>query len=252
MTASSPIEGSPELTRPSPGVAWIELNRPAKANRIEESDLLWLQATTASLEADPSVRVLVISGRGSTFSAGFNLDQLPRNPAVSGNPFESMVDGIERTRLLTLAVLGGPAIGGAADLALACDMRIACDAARLQIPAARFGLPLYSGALRRAVQRLGLGIALPFVLAARPLEATTLVQQGLISQLVSSKQLNARALALATELAGWPQAPLAAMKRAMLSQGTPISDAACAVLHEAFDCNLIAQRVAEHRTRSKT
>lgn len=131
-----------------------------------------------------------------------------RGPAL----FAQTVDLLAALPQPTVACLQGPAHGGGADLALACDFRLGCPATRVQIPAARLGLHFYPSGLLRAVQRLGLQAAQRLYLHPEPLDADELLRLGYLTQCLSAEALPDRAAALARELAGLAPGATRAMK----------------------------------------
>ena len=168
--APSEPAGLPLLTHDAPGRATITLNRPQHANRLHREDLLALQAHISALAADPLLRVVVLTGNGPHFCAGFNLQELGQADAAGADPqlFEHTVDALEALPVPTIARLNGGVFGGATDLALACDFRVGVQGMRLRMPAARIGLHYYASGLQRYVSRLGLAAAKRlFLLATR-------------------------------------------------------------------------------------
>ncbi|RJF95628.1 enoyl-CoA hydratase/isomerase family protein [Noviherbaspirillum saxi] len=251
-------ESLPVLTKPAPHVAKIEFNRPDNANRIQPEDLEALTEMLDACEADDQLHVLLLTARGKYFSAGYDLRALATQGAAghhtdAGNEsaFEHVADRIERTRLATVAALNGPVIGGATDFALACDIRIGLTDAYMLMPAARFGLPLYAGALQRYVSRLGLNHAKRLVFMAQKVEATEMVSIGFLQELVSPDALEARAMAIAIEIAAMPAVPLAAMKQTLNAAvfGNGTAPAQRAALLAAFDGPKIAQRIMAAQAR---
>ena len=115
------------------GRALVRLNRPREHNRLEPDDLAVLRETFTSVDADPSIRVLVLTGTGKSFSSGFHIGALADRLAGKdvGNEdrdaFERMVDRLEALRVPTIAALNGSVYRGATDLALACDFRIGVE-----------------------------------------------------------------------------------------------------------------------------
>jgi enoyl-CoA hydratase len=104
------------------GRATICLNRPREHNRIEPADLAVLDETLGSIERDISVRVLVLTGMGKSFSSGYHIGALVERqgetaPASDPVSFESVVDRLEGLRVPTIAALQGSVYGGATDLA---------------------------------------------------------------------------------------------------------------------------------------
>lgn len=243
------------LSFPLPQVARIELSRPERANSLRPLDLLSLHRHLDAAEARPEVHVLVLSGAGHTFSAGFDLESLVergRNGTAADDlqsDFERLTNRLEATRLITLAAVNGPALGGATDIALACDLRIGSEHATMTMPAARFGLPLYGGALRRYATRLGLAQAKWLVLTAATLDASEMLEAGFLSEVVPADAFEARTSALAEQLASMPGGPLSAMKHALNASVAGPDDAASRRAHrtlvDAIDGPAIAARVAD-------
>lgn len=199
----------PALERDGAGGATITLNRPRHLNRLHREDLLVLQAHIAALASDESLRVVVLTGRGRAFCAGFNLQELAQADAGSTDPrlFEHTVDALEALPVPTIARLNGGVFGGATDLALACDFRVGVHGMELRMPAARIGLHYYASGLSRYVSRLGLGAAKRLFLLAETLPAEELLRIGYLDVLVPPDQLDAAVDAIATPLCS--NAPLA-------------------------------------------
>jgi enoyl-CoA hydratase len=151
-------EGPPTLVLDGAGGATLTLNRARHLNRLHREDLLALQAHITQLRHDTSLRVVVITGRGRLFCAGFNLQELGQGDAASQDPhlFEHTVAMLEALPVPTICRLNGSVFGGATDLALACDFRVGVQGMELRMPAARLGLHYYPSGLRRYVSRLGL------------------------------------------------------------------------------------------------
>lgn len=242
----------PLLSRVDAGVALIELNRPEAANRLQPDDLLALMEQLDSLERDPQAHALVLAAQGPSFCGGFDLRALVEG-LQSGAPenqgdklFEAVAERFAATRLITVAAIQGPVVGGATDLALACDLRLGTRDATMLMPAARFGLPLYAGALQRYVSRLGVNAAKRLVFLAETLGADEMQRIGFLHELVEPQALRDRAVALAGRAAAMPPEPLAAMKQVLnastLGQGT--APAQRAALAAAYQPAAIAARVA--------
>src|ERR1700690_2371457 len=154
------------------GRATIRLNRPREHNRIEPRDLAVLRETFTRIDRDPSVRVLVLTGTGKSFSSGYHIGALvERHGGKEPEPqdevtFESVVDQHEALRVPTIAALQGSVYGGATDLALACDFRIGVEGMRMLMPAARLGIVYYPSGIERYVSRLGVAAAKRLFLTA--------------------------------------------------------------------------------------
>jgi len=177
------------------GRATIRLNRPREHNRIEPSDLAVLRETFSRVDRDPTVRVLVLTGTGKSFSSGY--------------------DQLEALRVPTIAALQGSVYGGATDLALACDFRIGVEGMRMLMPAARLGIVYYPSGIERYVSRLGVAAAKRLFLTAEPIEADEMRRIGYLDEIVPAEALDARVEALAETLAANAPLALAGLKRAI-------------------------------------
>jgi len=196
---------TPTFSLAADGVATICLNRPQHLNRLHREDLLALLGHFQRLAADPAPRVLVLTGRGRAFCAGFNLDEL--EGASDPQLFERTVDALEALPLPTIARLNGSVYGGATDLALACDFRIGVSGMELRMPAARLGLHYYPNGMRRYVSRLGLQAAKRLFLLAQSAAADELLRCGYLDSCVAPEALDAEVGRFAAALAA--NAPLA-------------------------------------------
>lgn len=205
--------GTPELTFPAAGRALITLSRPRHLNRLHREDLLALQAHFERLAADATLRVVVLTGRGRLFCAGFNIEQLGQSAAGeaggTADPqlFERTVDALEALPVPTIARLNGGVFGGATDLALACDFRIGVAGMELRMPAARLGLHYYPSGLQRYVSRLGLSAAKRLFLLAETVPGDELLRLGYLDELVDAAHLDTAVERVAASLlAGAPLA----------------------------------------------
>jgi enoyl-CoA hydratase/carnithine racemase len=210
-------EGPPLLAFDSPGRATITLNRPRHLNRLHREDLLALQAHLEQVAAMPELRVLVLSGRGRAFCAGFNLEELKEADAAGADPqlFERTVDALEALPVPTIARLNGSVFGGATDLALACDFRVGVHGMQLRMPAARLGLHYYPSGLRRYVSRLGLAAAKQLFLLAETVDGAELLRLGYLDKWVAPEALDAQVQAWADALCAGAPLALAGMKQSL-------------------------------------
>src|ERR1700726_795676 len=141
--------------------ATIRLNRPRHLNRLQVDDLAALLKLFDRIEADPTLRVLVLTGTGRAFSAGYDLNSVAdratsaREEQSAGSAFEVVVNRLEDLGVPTICRLNGGVYGGATDLALACDFRIGLDSCEMFMPAARLGLHYYNSGIKWNVSRVG-------------------------------------------------------------------------------------------------
>jgi enoyl-CoA hydratase/carnithine racemase len=201
--------------------ATIRLNRPKHLNRLQPDDLEALLKLFDRLEADPAIRVLVLTGTGRAFSAGYDLNSVAERsssaPAeqTAGSAFEVVANRLEDLSMPTICRLNGGVYGGSTDLALACDFRIGVDTAEMFMPAARLGLHYYTSGIRRYVSRLGADNAKKLFLTAQKIEAPEMLRIGYLTACVPAESLDEEVDMLASILAGNAPAAMRGMKRAI-------------------------------------
>jgi enoyl-CoA hydratase len=217
-------DGTPEASPPRLVIdgarATIRLNRPRHLNRLQAEDLDALLALFDRIEADAAVRVVILTGTGRAFSAGYDLGSIaeradgPEEPAA-GSAFEAVVNRLEDLALPTICRLNGGVYGGSTDLALACDFRIGIDTAEMFMPAARLGLHYYPGGIKRYVSRLGADNARRLFLTAEKISAPEMLRIGYLTAMVPIEALDEEVDRLASLLAGNAPAAMRGMKRAI-------------------------------------
>ena len=221
-TRSAPADGytTPIFVADGPR-ATVCLNRPAKLNRIEPADLVALAAHIAAVNADPTVRVLVITGTGRVFSAGYHLGDLEERRASQTDArddvasFQEVADALEDCRVPTICALNGSVYGGATDLALACDFRIGVSGSEMLMPAGKLGVHYYLTGLQRYVTRLGLAAAKRLFLCSRPIDVQEMLRIGYLDQAVPAEELDTTVNELVQTLVANAPLALQNMKRAL-------------------------------------
>src|ERR1700692_1661094 len=153
--------------------ATIRLNRPKHLNRLQAEDLDALLGLFDRIEADPAIRVLVLTGTGRAFSA--------EEENSAGSAFEVVVNRLEDLGVPTICRLNGGVYGGSTDLALACDFRIGVDTGEMFMPAARLGLHYYKSGIARYVSRLGADNAKKLFLTAEKIDAPEMLRIGYLT-----------------------------------------------------------------------
>ncbi|MDD2544697.1 MAG: enoyl-CoA hydratase-related protein [Burkholderiaceae bacterium] len=186
MTVSA--ASSTPLFSVTEGVATITLNRPAHRNRLEDADLKALLELFAQIDADPAIRVVVLTAHTAgqprpVFCAGYHIGGF--DGADGGAPaFERVADALAALRPITVCALNGSVYGGATDLVLACDLRVALEGLEFRMPATALGLHYYPSGLQRYVARLGVSATKRAFLTARPFTAQMLWNTGCLEALV--------------------------------------------------------------------
>lgn len=218
------MNGPPRLELGADGVARLTLQRPQHLNRLHRQDLVALQRQLAQVARDTTVRVLVLTGSGRAFCAGYHLGEL-RDDGVDAGPqsFERVADALAALPQPTVARLNGGVYGGATDLALACDFRVGVQGMELRMPAARLGLHYYAGGLQRAVARLGLRAARRLFLLAETLDDRALQQLGYLDACVAPEALDGAVQGLVDALCAGAPLALQGMKASLneIAAGDP-------------------------------
>ena len=188
---------------PSAGVATITLNRPEKRNALSIAVRDAVSDALDRLAADEQCKVVVVTGAGDVFSAGFDLREFEQ-PELAEELWASS-DRFHRTwlefPLPTVAAVNGPALAGGFDLAVMCDVRVAADTARFSHPELAFGDVVY-GPLHDLI---GGSIARDLCLTGRTMDAAEAVRLGFVSSVVSGGDLPAVAAQTAEAIARAPR-----------------------------------------------
>jgi enoyl-CoA hydratase len=200
--------------------ATIRLNRPKHLNRVQPEDLEVLLKLFDRIEADPAIRVMVLTGTGRAFSAGYDLGSVAERAAgvqeqTAGSAFEIVVNRLEDLAIPTICRINGGVYGGSTDLALACDFRIGVDSCEMFMPAARLGLHYYKSGIKRYVSRLGIDNAKRLFLTAERIGAPEMLRIGYLSAMVPAEAFDEEVDRLAAVLAGNAPVAMAGMKRAI-------------------------------------
>jgi enoyl-CoA hydratase len=196
--------------RPSPAVAVVTLNRPERRNALSMALRDEISDHLDTLGGDPELKVLVITGAGPVFSAGFDLGEFETaaaDPAFSERLWASSDryhQALARFPLVTVAAVNGPAIAGGFDLAVLCDLRVAATSTRFSHPEHTFGDVVY-GPLADIV---GGGLARDLCLTGRELTATDALAAHLVTDVVEPADVLGRALMIADRVALGPRASL--------------------------------------------
>ncbi len=198
----------------SPAIAVLMLDRPERRNALSVALRDEIVDRLEGLAADEELKVVVITGAGDVFCAGFDLREFDRGfaePAFAEELWASSDryhHAVAEFPLITIAAVNGPAIAGGLDLAVLCDLRIASATARFAHPEYTFGDVVY-GPLHDLV---GGALARELCLTGRELTADEALARGLVSAVFAPDDLLAGARALATTVARAPRANLARTK----------------------------------------
>lgn len=192
------------------GAAWITLQRPERRNAIDHATRALLEEAIASAELDAAVRLIVLTGAGTAFSAGVDLKETAADHAAA----ERLTASLDRATKPILAAVNGPAAGGGFELALAADLRIASSTATFSLPEASIGSLPGSGGTQRLMRATTPARALRMLLTGQPIDAATALEWGIVSDVVAPDELIPLAERLAARIAANAPLSLQAMKRA--------------------------------------
>lgn len=199
------------------GVATLSINRPQARNALALQTMAELDDALETVRIERA-RVLVIRGAGDkAFCAGGDLKELEQmrseeDAAAMAHAMRATLDRIPQLAIPVIAGLNGDALGGGAELALACDFRIAASHARIGFSQISLGLMPAWGASERLAALLGRGRALSMLLGGQAMSADEAQQLGLVEVVVSSSMFDRRLEEVARGIAAAPPAAVAGIK----------------------------------------
>lgn len=204
-------------------VARLTLNRPDKLNSFMGAMHVELRAALDTVQTDPSIRVLVITGAGRAFCAGQDLADpemtvghlQPDIGAVVEQHYRPLILALQNLRVPTVAAVNGVAAGAGCSLALACDLVIAAKSATFLQAFSKIGLIPDTGGTWFLPQRVGMARAMGLAMLADKLPADKAAEWGLIWQAVDDAELAPTVDKLAAQLAQMPTRALVATRLAM-------------------------------------
>ncbi len=222
-------------------VAWITINRPEASNTLSPAAFVALADAWQEVRDDAEVRVAVLTGAGDRdFCCGGDLSGLI--PLWSGvrqpqNAVEErlLADHAIADKMLlkgeplykpVVAAVNGRALGGGCELLQATDVRIAASHAQFGLPEPKVGIVPGGGSMVRLARQLPYAHAMRLLLTGEPIDATTALAWGLVSEVVAPHELGTRAEAVAARIAANAPLALAAIKRTVLESHTEAWNAA--------------------------
>lgn len=201
-------------------VATIRLDRPP-ANALSLAVSLELQRATRAVAADPQVRAVVVWGGERIFAAGADIaemvEQGPREVEPQVAALERACRELEAVPKPVIAAISRYALGGGYELALACDVRIAGEDAKVGLPEIRLGIIPGAGGTQRLPRLVGLGRARELIYSGRHVEAEEALRLGLVDRVVPPGEVYPAALEEARRWAEGPTRALGAAKAALLA-----------------------------------
>jgi enoyl-CoA hydratase/carnithine racemase len=210
----------------------VTINRPEARNALTRSVLAGLESALREAATDASVRCVVLTGAGGHFCAGADLRQtFVEDPAFAEHleeymdAYHSIVKAVVRCEKPTVAMMDGAAVGFGADLALACDLRVASSRAYVQEKFVRIGLMPDGGGTFWLPRLVGTARAMQMILLAEKVEARELASLGVVARVVEPDALREAMLTVARTIEAGPPLAYAAIKRALYASWGPFEDA---------------------------
>ncbi len=215
------------------GVVSVRLNRLGQRNALSSALMRELTAFARDARRRSDVRAVVLSGGGAVFSAGYDLTESAAHMAEPQPPTllqqreqlalgPDLCQAWEEIEAITIAAIEGPCLGGACALALACDFRIAASNASIRLPEVPLGMNMSWQSLPRLTALLGPARAKRFTIFGEAPDASTLLQWGLVDEVVEPGAAEAAARAWAERVRQLPPLPVRMTKEAINAAAMPL------------------------------
>jgi len=262
MSADTPIAGRPAAPAASPEtetpllervdrgpVAWLWLNRPKAYNALSAALLDALQHELDRIAADPTVRAVVVAGRGPAFCAGHDLREMRAEPALAA--YQALFAQCSRVMLTlqrmpqpVVARVHGIATAAGCQLVAACDLAITADDARFAVSGVNLGLfcSTPSVALSRNLSRKA---AMRMLMTGDFIDARQAVEQGLVNEAVPAAVLDETVDALVARIVAKPREAIAAGKGLFYRQLEMGVEAAYQLAGQTMACNMMEDSALE-------
>jgi enoyl-CoA hydratase/carnithine racemase len=215
------------LTEDRGAVRHIVLNRPEKRNAMNQELLRALAGALGEAAADPAVHCVLLRGEGPVFSAGVDLGELMSSTGQVGmlrpfrNVFLECANLCEEMAKPVVCQIHRTCVGGALEVALGCDLRIASSDAQLGLPEVKFGIIPDVGGSTRLPAVVGLGRAKELIMTARTIGAEEAERIGLLNRVVEPEELEQATQALIDELLANSHVAVGRAKRVLDASARP-------------------------------
>lgn len=188
------------------GIATLTINRPTKLNALNKKTIQELHDAFESLENDPDIRVIILTGSGEkAFVAGADIAEFANFSVEEGAQLaaqgqELLFDFVQNLRTPVIAAVNGFALGGGLELAMSCHFRIASDNAKMGLPEVSLGVIPGYGGTQRLPQLIGRGRAMEMIMTAGMVAAEEAKQFGLVNHVVPQTELLAHCNGIAQKI----------------------------------------------------
>lgn len=193
-------------------VATVVIRHPAKRNAMTAAMWQFLPPLLAELAGDRRVRALVLTGEGTTFCAGADISTLQGSPAEAQGLAVAAEEALAAFPKPTLAAIRGHCVGGGAQLAAACDLRLAEEGALFGVTPAKLGIVYPASSTRRLVSLVGPATAKYLLFSAELIDTQRALRTGLVDEVLPEGELDKRVAELTRILVSRSQLTQAAAK----------------------------------------
>ncbi|HXY74430.1 MAG TPA: enoyl-CoA hydratase/isomerase family protein [Dehalococcoidales bacterium] len=197
------------------GIAKLTLNRPQAMNALTEKMMQEIVDALKECDRDDEVRVIIVTGAGKAFTAGKDVKEVASRPPGEYHPAPPVEDTIEAIDKPVIAAVNGYCGTGGFELALACDIIIASEAAIFADSHAKLGLVHAGGGSQRLPRLVGMKKAKEIILTSIPISGTEAERIGLANKVVPADKLMETATAMAKVIAGNSPVSVAIIKNVM-------------------------------------
>jgi len=202
------------------GIVTITFNRPKALNALNEALLAELSQALDEISANLDIRVLILTGAGDkSFVAGADINELATRNSLQAKFFarngQNIIDKMQKMPIAVIAAVNGFALGGGAEIALACDFIYASENAKFGLPEINLGLIPGFGGTQRLPRLIGKNLAKELIFTGKMISAAEARQIGLVNNVLPSDALMEEVGKVAAEIASKGQVSLRAAKQAI-------------------------------------
>ncbi len=225
------------LVEEKPPVCWVRFNRPP-VNALNTEMVQEIERLFDELTVKPRIAVVILTGQGKAFIAGADIAEMSGFSALAARRFAQQghrcLDKIARIEKVVIAAINGFALGGGCELALACDLRIMAEGAKIGQPEVNLGLIPGFGGTQRLARLVGPGIAKELIFSGEPVDAAEAWRIGLVNRVVKPEELLSVAAEVAERIASRGPAAVR-LAKACINHGLDTDlQTGCAYEIEAF------------------
>lgn len=186
-------------------IAILKFNRPKALNALNSETLIELKAAGEALNADTTIKVVIVTGEGKAFVAGADIVEMKDLTALEGMAFSARgheaFATLENMQKPVIAAVNGFALGGGFEVALACDIIYASEKAKVGFPETTLGIHPGFGGTQRTAKLAGLAKAKELIFSGKTIGAAEAYEMGLLNKVLPDDQLMGEVMALAEKIA---------------------------------------------------